>query len=129
MLLPVTSVKINQQRRIRRRRREIIEYFMRPLAPEQILLAAKARFRIPAARDVCGEERFNRSYAAARRILPLALGERPIPPIRGVVCHVGSPPDHAASTETILQDGHAAMESRVDPLNKCQGCPTGRIGS
>src|SRR5580704_16183671 len=88
MLLPVTSVDIYQQRRIRRRRREIIECFIRPLAPEQILLAAKTHFRIPAARYVCFQKRFNRSHTAARRIFPLALSERPIPPIRGVVCHV-----------------------------------------
>src|SRR5208283_5722624 len=93
----------NQQRCISGRRRKIIEYFIRPLAPKQILLAAKTRFRITTARDVCIQERFNRSHTAARRILPLALGERPIPPIRRVVCHVEGPLSHSAATETILQ--------------------------
>src|SRR5271155_2048662 len=88
VLLPVTPVDVNQQRRIRGCRWEIIEYFIRPIAPEQILLAAKARFRIAAARDVFVQERFNRSNAGARRILTLALGERPFSPVRGVVCHV-----------------------------------------
>src|SRR5271170_2640411 len=88
MLLPITSVEINQQRRTRGCRRKIIEYFIRPLAPGQILPAAKLPLRVAAARDVCLDERFNRSNTTARRILPFALHERPTPPVCWVMRHV-----------------------------------------
>src|SRR5580704_18006320 len=87
VFLPVTSMDINQQRRRSGSRGKIIECFIRPLAPEQILLAAKTRLGVAAARDVCLQKRFNRSHTTARRILPLALGQRPIPPIGVVICH------------------------------------------
>src|SRR5271168_3719767 len=73
---------------MRGRRRKIIEYFIRPLAPRQILLAAKLPLCVAAAGDIRVDERFNRSHAAARRILPFALRERPIPPVGWVMCHV-----------------------------------------
>src|SRR5271154_228449 len=88
MLLPITSVEINQQRRTRGCRRKIIEYFIRPLAPGQILLAAKLPLRVAAAGDIRVDERFNRRHTAARRILPFALRDRPIPPVGWVMCHV-----------------------------------------
>src|SRR5277367_4792759 len=88
MLLPITSVEINQQRRTRGCLRKIIEYFIRPLAPGQILLAAKLPLCVAAAGDIRVDERFNRSHAAARRILPFALRERPMPPVCWVTCHV-----------------------------------------
>src|SRR6204780_2703461 len=56
VFLPVTSVDINQQRCRGGGCGEIIECFIWPLAPEQILLAAKARLGVP----VGGEGRFQK---------------------------------------------------------------------
>src|SRR5580658_2499618 len=88
--LPVTSVKRDEQWDISGRRRKIIECFIGPLAPDQVFPAAKPPLRIPAALRVSVQVRTNRSHAATRRILPFALSQRPISPVRGVVCHVGT---------------------------------------
>src|SRR5580658_1817857 len=103
-------MKINQQGRISGRRWKIIKRLIRSIAPEQIVLAAKSSLRVAAARGVSFQVRRDRSHTAARRILPLAFGQRPIAPVRGIVWHVGY--GYSVSRETILQDGRGAVESR-----------------
>src|ERR1700730_10028622 len=60
--LPVTSVEINQQRRISGPGRKIVERFIRSLAPEQILLAAKSLLRFAAARSISVQVRCDRGH-------------------------------------------------------------------